>query len=143
MFSLQLGKRTNLSYNVALMLLSTVIAYKTRNFPRNFNEAKYIGITMYLSCSVWIAFLSCYLNAQDSIWKSYFLCGSLFLIGTITLLGLPVPKIFLVHFAKNQTIANVAQTANSRRGEEHCLDPPSGFHFDDSQNATSSIYCHV
>ena len=133
----------NLSYNVALMLLSTVIAYKTRNFPRNFNEAKYIGITMYLSCSVWIAFLSCYLNAQDSIWKSYFLCGSLFLIGTITLLGLPVPKIFLVHFAKNQTIANVAQTANSRRGEEHCLDPPSGFHFDDSQNATSSFYCHV
>ena len=73
----------NLCFNVILMLITTVIAYRTRHFPRNFNEAKYTGFTMYLSCSVWVAFLPCYLNAPDSIWKSYFLCGSLFLIGTI------------------------------------------------------------
>ena len=88
----------NLCFNAILMFVSTVFAFQTRNFPRNFNEAKYIGITMYLSCSVWVIFLPCYLNAADSIWKSYFLCGSLFLIGTITLLGLLVPKIFLVCF---------------------------------------------
>ena len=53
---------------------------------------------MYISCSVWIVFLPCYLNAADSVWKSYFLCSSLFLIGTVTLLGLLAPKIFLVYF---------------------------------------------
>lgn len=88
----------NLCFNVILMFISTVYAFRTRNFPRNFNEAKYIGVTMYISCSVWIVFLPCYLNAADSIWKSYFLCSSLFLIGTITLLGLLVPKVFLVYF---------------------------------------------
>ncbi|XP_068709897.1 metabotropic glutamate receptor 3-like isoform X1 [Montipora foliosa] len=88
----------NLCFNVVLMFVSTVFAFQTRNFPRNFNEAKYIGVTMYLSCSVWITFLPCYLNAANSIWKSYFACSSLFLIATITLLGLLVPKIFLVYF---------------------------------------------
>ena len=88
----------NLCFNAILMFVSTVFAFQTRNFPRNFNEAKYIGVTMYLSCSVWVIFLPCYLNAADSIWKTYFLCSSLFLIGTITLLGLLVPKIVLVYF---------------------------------------------
>lgn len=88
----------NLCFNIILMFVSTVFAFQTRNFPRNFNEAKYIGFTMYLSCSVWIIFLPCYLNAADSIWKSYFLCISLFLIATITLAGLLVPKILLVYF---------------------------------------------
>lgn len=88
----------NLCFNVILMFVSTVYAFQTRNFPRNFNEAKYIGITMYISCSVWVVFLPCYLNAADSIWKSHFLCSSLFLIGTVTLLGLLVPKIYLVYF---------------------------------------------
>lgn len=87
----------NLCFNVILMLVSTVFAFQTRNFPRNFNEAKYIGVTMYLSCSVWVIFLPCYLNAANSVWKSYFLCSSLFLIGTFTLFGLLVPKIFLVY----------------------------------------------
>ena len=89
----------NLCYNIFLMLISTVYAFKTRNFPRNFNEAKHIGITMYLSCSVWVIFLPCYLNAQDGIWKNYFVCFALVLIGTTTLLGLLVPKIFLVIFS--------------------------------------------
>lgn len=88
----------NLCFNIILMFVSTVFAFQTRNFPRNFNEAKYIGFTMYLSCSVWIIFLPCYLNAVDSIWKSYFLCSSLFLIATITLGGLLVPKVLLVYF---------------------------------------------
>ncbi|PFX29218.1 Metabotropic glutamate receptor 8 [Stylophora pistillata] len=88
----------NLCFNVILMFISTVYAFQTRNFPRNFNEAKYIGVTMYISCSVWVVFLPCYLNAADSIWKSYFLCSSLFLIGTVTLLGLLVPKVLLVYF---------------------------------------------
>ena len=88
----------NLCFNVILMFVSTVYAFQTRNFPRNFNEAKYIGVTMYISCSVWVVFLPCYLNAANSIWKSYFLCSSLFVIGTITLLGLLMPKVFLVYF---------------------------------------------
>ena len=102
----------NLCYNILLMLISTVYAFKTRNFPRNFNEAKYIGITMYLSCSVWVVFLPCYLNADDSIWESYFASYALLFIGTITLLGLLVPKVFLVLFDNSVRPCETLNTAD-------------------------------
>ena len=40
-----------------LILLCTVYAVKTRKIPSNFNEAKYIGFTMYSTCIVWLAFI--------------------------------------------------------------------------------------
>ena len=40
-----------------LIILCTVYAVKTRKIPSNFNEAKYIGFTMYSTCIVWLAFI--------------------------------------------------------------------------------------
>ena len=134
----------NLCFNAILMFVSTVFAFLTRNYPRNFNEAKYIGVTMYLSCSVWIIFLPCYLNAVDSIWKSYFLCSSLFLIGTITLLGLLVPKIFLVYFGNSVDPSGDTLTGtfsdNQGRSEHgrYCQEPPSAANATKMQNVASS-----
>ena len=86
----------NLSYNLCLIFLCTLSAFKTRNFPRNFNEAKYIGITLYLTCSVWVVFLPSYFNAADVFWKTYLFCGVFTLVGTITLSGLFLPKVFII-----------------------------------------------
>ena len=133
----------NLCFNVVLMLITTVIAYQTRNFPRNFNEAKYTGVTMYLSCAVWVAFLPCYLNAPDSISKSYFLCGSLFLIGTITLLGLLMPKVFLIYFDNTNNSINVARLANLKKTEERWQDVSSRVHFNECGNITPLKYYHT
>lgn len=134
----------NLCFNAVLMLITTVIAYQTRNFPRNFNEAKYTGVTMYLSCSVWVAFLRCYLNAPDSIWKSYFLCGSLFLIGTITLLGFLMAKVFIVYFNNTNNNINVARLANLKKAEERWQDVLSSrVHFNESGNITPLKYYHT
>ena len=86
----------NLSYNLFLMLFCTLFAFKTRNFPRNFNEAKYIGITLYLTCSVWLVFLPSYFNAADVFWKTYLFCCVFTFVGTITLCGLFLPKVFVI-----------------------------------------------
>ena len=86
----------SLSYNAALMLVSTAHAFKTRNFPRNFNEAKFIAISMYVSCSVWVVFIPCYVNAADAVQKDLFLSAALLLIGATTLAGLLAPKVYLV-----------------------------------------------
>lgn len=92
----------NICYNFLLMFLCTIFAFKTRNFPRNFNEAKCIGISMYLTCSVWIIFLPSYLNTSDSFIRVYLYCATFIVLGTITLCGLLVPKVIIVFFTNGQ-----------------------------------------
>ncbi|XP_031563061.1 uncharacterized protein LOC116298676 [Actinia tenebrosa] len=110
----------NLSLNIILMFIATCYAFLTRNFPRNFNEAKYIGITMYLSCSVWIVFLPCYLNAKDGIWKSVFAMYAFFFIATITLGGLLVPRVILVIKGATvgpETLTMTMQSGHTKQGD--------------------------
>ena len=54
----------SLVYNMVLVAMCTVYAFKTRNIPENFNEAKYIAFTMYSSCIVWLAFVPIYYGAN-------------------------------------------------------------------------------
>lgn len=90
-----------LAYNVVLMFLCTVYAFLTRHFPKNFNEAMYIGVTMYLTCVVWVVFLACFLNVSDSFSRVYWISGASVVIGWITLLGLFAPKVYHVYTKTN------------------------------------------
>jgi metabotropic glutamate receptor 2/3 len=84
---------TLLTYNMFLMILCTVMAFKTRKFPRNFNEAKYIGFTMYFTCFVWIIFFPSYLSSGSGLGRIIWESSAVILIAWITLLGLFGPKI--------------------------------------------------
>ena len=84
---------TLLSYNMFLMILCTIMAFKTRKFPRNFNEAKYIGFTMYFTCFVWIIFFPSYLSRGNGLGRIIWECSAVILVGWITLIGLFGPKI--------------------------------------------------
>lgn len=55
----------SLVYNMILITLCTWYAFKTRKIPENFNEAKYIGFTMYSTCIVWLAFLPIYFGTNN------------------------------------------------------------------------------
>lgn len=56
----------SLTYDVILVVLCTVYAFKTRKCPENFNEAKFIGFTMYTTCIIWLAFLPIfYVTSSD------------------------------------------------------------------------------
>lgn len=113
----------NTSYNSLLMLLCTIFAFKTRNFPRNFNESKYIGISMYLTCSVWTIFIPTYLNTSNTLERVYLTCAIFIAAGTITLLGLLVPKVIIVIFTnghypgvgENYTTPTPQQNISNRR----------------------------
>ncbi|CAF0920190.1 unnamed protein product [Brachionus calyciflorus] len=47
-------------YNFFLVILCTIYAVKTRKIPENFNEARFIGFTMYSICIIWVAFIPIY-----------------------------------------------------------------------------------
>lgn len=103
----------NMCYNLLLMFLCTVFAFKTRSFPRNFNEAKHIGITMYITCSLWIIFLPTYFNTKTSSWKEYMHCSIFILVGIVSLVGLLLPKVAIIGLI------------NIPRETVHCYDEPS------------------
>ena len=56
----------SLLYNMILIIMCTVYAFKTRKIPENFNEAKYIAFTMYSTCIVWLAFIPIYFGTNKS-----------------------------------------------------------------------------
>ena len=85
------------AYNFMLVVGCTVYAFLTRHFPKNFNEAMYIGVTLYLTCVVWVVFFANFWNSKYSIYRVYWLSGSSLLIGWITLLGLFAPKFYHVY----------------------------------------------
>lgn len=81
----------NLAMSMVFMFSCTVLAFKTRHFPKNFNEAKDIGVTLYVTCVIWSVFLPAYFLAVP--WrlpfiKEFLITGLSTVIGYTSLCGL-------------------------------------------------------
>ncbi|MCP4927536.1 MAG: hypothetical protein GY918_00580, partial [Gammaproteobacteria bacterium] len=88
----------NLLLSVVFMICCTWYAFKTRNFPKNYNESKYIGITMYITCICWAVFLPTYFisSQRESFTRTHLMCIISILIATLNLIGLFGQKIKLL-----------------------------------------------
>lgn len=93
-----------LGYNMFLVVLCTLYAVRTRNLPENFNEAKFIGFSMYTTCVIWLAFLPLYFGSD---FKVVTLCLSTSFSATVILAFLFFPKVYIILFEpeKNQRSA--------------------------------------
>ncbi|EFX87236.1 glutamate receptor, metabotropic [Daphnia pulex] len=89
----------SLLYNMLLIILCTFYAFKTRKIPENFNEAKYIGFTMYSTCIVWLAFVAIYFGTyNDYKIQTATLCVCVNISASVALGCLFVPKVYIVLF---------------------------------------------
>ncbi|XP_040278576.1 metabotropic glutamate receptor 5 isoform X2 [Bufo bufo] len=88
-----IGVVTPLGYNGLLILSCTFYAFKTRNVPANFNEAKYIAFTMYTTCIIWLAFVPIYFGSN---YKIITMCFSVSLSATVALGCMFVPKVYII-----------------------------------------------
>ena len=69
-----MGMFISFGLDLLLIAMCTLYAFKTRNLPENFNEAKFIGFTMYTTCVIWIAFVVLHLSTEQMVnWKYLFL----------------------------------------------------------------------
>ncbi|KAK5967706.1 hypothetical protein GCK32_009699, partial [Trichostrongylus colubriformis] len=91
---------TPFMWNLLLISLCTLYAVKTRNLPENFNEAKFIGFTMYCTLVVWIAFVVLHMGTVN---KALTMSFSFSLSASIPLLLLFFPKLYIIilHPEKN------------------------------------------
>ena len=88
----------NLFICLVIMLACTWYAFRTRHFPKNYNETKSIMYTLYFSCFAWGVFLPTYLLSDDleSFFRTYTLAIFCDVIGFISLVGFFGPKIHLL-----------------------------------------------
>lgn len=80
--------------------MCTLYAFKTRNVPENFNEAKFIGFTMYTTLVIWIAFVVIYLSSEHRV-TTLSLCISFSSLFALFLLFFPRCYIIIFKPEKN------------------------------------------
>ncbi|XP_078530313.1 metabotropic glutamate receptor 3 [Lissotriton helveticus] len=103
----------SLTYDVVLVILCTVYAFKTRKCPENFNEAKFIGFTMYTTCIIWLAFLPIfYVTSSDYRVQTTTMCISVSLSGFVVLGSLFAPKVHIILFQPQKNVVTLRHHLN-------------------------------
>nr|XP_002731157.1 PREDICTED: metabotropic glutamate receptor 3-like [Saccoglossus kowalevskii] len=86
-----------LMYPFFLMVFCTVYAFKTRNCPEGFNEAKYIGFSMYTTCVIWLSFVPIYfVSSRNVALRVTTLSVSVGLCATVILCCIFAPKLYII-----------------------------------------------
>ena len=85
---------------------STVFAFKSRKFPKNYNEAYNIGVTMYISCVLWAIFISAVLlvktDTSNPFGTTFVIANFTNVIALVSLAGLFGPKVWRMLFKHNE-----------------------------------------
>ncbi|UYV70894.1 GRM4 [Cordylochernes scorpioides] len=107
----------SLIYNMILIALCTAYAFKTRKIPENFNEAKYIGFTMYSTCIVWLAFIPIYFGTKNDFRiQIACLCMCISISATVALGCFFTPKVYIVLCQPYKNVRNPQGTQSSTSG---------------------------
>ncbi|XP_059166231.1 metabotropic glutamate receptor 5-like [Physella acuta] len=107
-----LGIVVPLGFDLVLILLCTIYAVKTRNLPENFNEAKFIGFTMYSTCVIWLGFFPIYFAGES---KEITLSISVSLSAAIALLLLFGPKVYVIVWVPEKNTRGAFTTSRDVR----------------------------
>lgn len=96
--SSDIGLIVSLGYNLLLLILSTYFAFLARKIPENFNEAKFINVTLYTIIIIWLAFIPTYFATAKlgSEYQTSSLVIAIILTATTTLCCLFAPKVLLL-----------------------------------------------
>ncbi|GFR59267.1 metabotropic glutamate receptor [Elysia marginata] len=114
----QIATIVSLLYNIFLIILCTVYAFKTRKIPQNFNEAKYIAFTMYSTCIVWVAFVPIYFGANhDFKIEVTSLCMCVNISATVALFCLFAPKVYIVLLQPHKNVRQTSAASLSTSGK--------------------------
>ncbi|XP_016150527.1 metabotropic glutamate receptor 1-like [Sinocyclocheilus grahami] len=108
-YTSNVGVVAPLGYNGLLIMSCTYYAFKTRNVPANFNEAKYIAFTMYTTCIIWLAFVPIYFGSNYKIITTSF---SVSLSVTVALGCMFTPKMYIIISKPERNVRSAFTTSD-------------------------------
>ena len=85
-------------YNIVLILTCCVYAFKARKVPDNYNESRFIAISVYSTVIVCLAAIPVYSTAVDVAQKVATLSVVLLFNTYLTLVCLYLPKLYAIRF---------------------------------------------
>jgi metabotropic glutamate receptor 2/3 len=103
-----------LAYNLFLLILCTYFAFLTRKVPTNFNETKFINVTVYSTGLIWLAFIPTFFatSSLGTIFQTTTLAFGIIFSATTALCCLFISKVVLLNsrIRKQRKTENTAQS---------------------------------
>ena len=99
------------AYNFVIILACCALAFHARKVPSNYNESKFIGISVYSTMVVTMAAVPVYTTAVFVLQKVATLCMVLLLNAYLTLVCVYIPKLYAIRFVPDDL--NVDMTART------------------------------
>lgn len=108
-------------YNLLLAAACAYHAFRTRKLPDNFNESKFIGMTVYTSIILWIAFIPSYITIQSKFYKGLPLTISLLINGLITTSCLFIPRLYALRYVERtrMNVRSLSISVSSTTGDRN------------------------
>ncbi|XP_014668425.1 PREDICTED: extracellular calcium-sensing receptor-like [Priapulus caudatus] len=103
----------SMAYISALGIVCTVLAFKARKLPENFNETKHISLTMLSLNLVWIASISAYFGVSSKT-RSCVLCLCVNAASIFILVCMFFPRVFIIFFHADKNTPEYVQTVTMR-----------------------------
>ncbi|XP_002739782.1 metabotropic glutamate receptor 1-like [Saccoglossus kowalevskii] len=94
----------SVAWNILLIVLCCWFAFKTRKVPDNYNESRFIALSVYTTLVIWMAFIPTYITVQDSTFKVSVLSCAILLNAYVTIVCLYVPKLYAVHYVNDENV---------------------------------------
>ncbi|XP_025088527.1 metabotropic glutamate receptor 3-like [Pomacea canaliculata] len=105
------GLYSFLVYNLLQVAVCSLLAFKTRRLPDNFNESRFISMCVSTTLVIWLAFVPAYMVSGREHLRLLMLALALALNHSVALVFLFLPKVYAVLYL--QDAADVS-TANTR-----------------------------
>lgn len=96
------GLASFLAYNLTLVLLCSIFAFKTRKLPDNFNESRFMSMCVATTLVIWLAFIPTFLTSSRQYLKTLLLTLALLLNHSVALVFLFLSKLYAVIYLQNE-----------------------------------------
>ena len=116
------GLSVSLAYNFLLLIGCIYLAIRTRKVPADYNETRFIHITVFSACVIWLAFLPVYYSTtllQPVIYISSQIVA-IFMTATCLVVFLIVPKLYLLFVKKEKEEYTTTQYVSNTVGASLC-----------------------